>query len=274
MPNTCADGYTSGRMARGTRRMLEQLLVPVALVDVEQHGARGVRRVGDVGAALGQLPGQPGVDGAEGELAALGARARARDVVEQPGDLGAGEIRVEHQAGPLAGSSARRPAARSSLHIAAVRRSCQTMALAIGVPVCRSHSTVVSRWLVMPAATISLACTPAFSSASRATSHWLAKISFGSCSTQPGCGIDLAELLLRRLHRHAFLVEHDGARAGGALVEREDVTHRAILLSRLRRQLAVSSGERREVPQRFAGIEALAEFFGQDRGGALRNRRG
>jgi hypothetical protein len=80
------------------------------------------------------------------------------------------------------------PAARSSAHIPAVRRSCHTMALASGVPVCRSQSKVVSRWLAMPAATISVACTPAFSTASRATSHWVAKISLGSCSTQPGWG--------------------------------------------------------------------------------------
>ena len=36
-----------------------------------------------------------------------------------------------------------------------MRRSCQTMALAIGSPVLRSHTTVVSRWLVMPMAATS-----------------------------------------------------------------------------------------------------------------------
>ena len=46
-----------------------------------------------------ELEQQPAVDGAEGQLAALGARARARNLVEQPGELGAGEVRVEQQAG-------------------------------------------------------------------------------------------------------------------------------------------------------------------------------
>src|SRR3546814_16613528 len=41
------------------------------------------------------------VDGAEGELAALGTLARVRHGVEQPGDLGAGEVGVEQQAGAL-----------------------------------------------------------------------------------------------------------------------------------------------------------------------------
>src|SRR5262245_19120503 len=48
------------------------------------------------------MPGKPGVDRAERELAALGARARTRDVVEDPGDLGAAEVRIDDQAGPLA----------------------------------------------------------------------------------------------------------------------------------------------------------------------------
>jgi hypothetical protein len=39
----------------------------------------------------------------------------------------------------------------------AVRRSCQTMALWIGLPVVRSQTTVVSRWLVMPIAAMSAA---------------------------------------------------------------------------------------------------------------------
>jgi hypothetical protein len=47
-------------------------------VDVEEQRARGVAGIGDVQPAAGaELPQQPAVDGAEGELAALGAAARA-----------------------------------------------------------------------------------------------------------------------------------------------------------------------------------------------------
>ena len=45
-------------------------------------------------------------------------------------------------------------------HSSAVRRSCQTMARWTAVPVPRSHRTVVSRWLVMPMAAISVAPLP------------------------------------------------------------------------------------------------------------------
>ncbi|CFT97413.1 Uncharacterised protein [Bordetella pertussis] len=80
------------------------------------------------------------------------------------------------------------PSCSSFSHIAAVRRSCQTMARASGRPVARSQIRVVSRWLVMPSAARSAALAPALRSASRATSSWLCQISPASCSTQPGRG--------------------------------------------------------------------------------------
>ena len=52
------------------------------------------------------------------------------------------------------------PAARKASHSLAVRRSCQTMALWIGLPVARSHTSVVSRWLLMPMPATSLARQP------------------------------------------------------------------------------------------------------------------
>ncbi|MBV6464885.1 MAG: hypothetical protein PGMFKBFP_00150 [Anaerolineales bacterium] len=46
------------------------------------------------------------------------------------------------------------PCFASALQISSVRVSCQTMALWIGLPVRLSQTTVVSRWLVTPTATI------------------------------------------------------------------------------------------------------------------------
>src|SRR5438477_4079733 len=56
--------------------------------------------------------------------------------------------------------------ARRRSHMAAVRRSCHTMALQIGSPVARSQTTVVSRWFVMPIPEISDGRTFAFVSRS------------------------------------------------------------------------------------------------------------
>ena len=70
----------------------------------------------------------------------------------------------------------------------AVRRHCQTMALQTGFPVAASQTRVVSRWLVMPIAAISPGRASAFCMASMVTPIWVAQMSMGSCSTQPGWG--------------------------------------------------------------------------------------
>ncbi len=80
------------------------------------------------------------------------------------------------------------PCSRKCAQTPAVRRSCQTIAWAIGRPLLRSQITVVSRWFAMPSATTCCGPTPAVPSARRAQFSWLDQISFGSCSTQPGCG--------------------------------------------------------------------------------------
>ena len=149
-------------------------------------------------AAAGQHPDQPGVDGAEGKLAALGRGARAGHVVEQPGELGAGEVGVEDQPGLLAEAAARGRARFSASHAGAVRRSCQTMALASGSPVLR-FQTQRRLALVGDADRGDVAGgrrRPA-ASASRAVASCDSQISRGSCSTQPGFGKDLPELALR-----------------------------------------------------------------------------
>ena len=100
-PDDLPGGDHAGQHGAGDVEDGEELVVPVEVVDVEEQGARGVARVGDVGLAAGQVPGEPGVDGAEGELAAPGALARAGDRVEEPGELGSREVGVEHEPGPV-----------------------------------------------------------------------------------------------------------------------------------------------------------------------------
>jgi len=67
-------------------------------VNVEQECARGVGNVRRVHAPAREAPQEKRIDGAERQLTALGACARPRHVIEHPGDLGAGEVRVEQQA--------------------------------------------------------------------------------------------------------------------------------------------------------------------------------
>ena len=58
--------------------------------------------------------------------------------------------------------------------------------MAIGSPLCRSQTIVVSRWLVIPTPMRSF--NGVFRMASRAVARCVSRISFASCSTQPGCG--------------------------------------------------------------------------------------
>ncbi len=140
---------------------------PAALVDVVEQRARGVGGVGDVRLAAGQLPDQPAVDGAEQQLAVSAPRPCAVDVVEDPFQLGAGEIGIEQQAGAVRSPSAR--ARRRAVRGRNRRCGGPARRWRCG-PACRSRGPrprVVSRWLVMPMAAISAAVTPALSSAAR-----------------------------------------------------------------------------------------------------------
>ena len=73
----------------------QQLFVPLAGVDVEQHCARGVGYVSDMNFSTGQFPDQPGIDCAKRNLPGFGTLACAFDMVKQPGQLGCGKIRVD-----------------------------------------------------------------------------------------------------------------------------------------------------------------------------------
>ena len=86
-----------------------------------------------------------------------------------------------------------------------------------------SHSTVVSRWLAMPIAATSRAATPALASASRAAVELGAQDVLGIVLDPVGRREVLRECLLGEAAHAAIGVEHDRARAGGALVEGEQV---------------------------------------------------
>ena len=74
-----------------------------------------------------------------------------------------------------------RPFALRESQKEAVRRSCHTMALQIGLPEAASQTMVVSRWLVMPMATISQPRTCATASLTAARTE--DRMSRGFCST-------------------------------------------------------------------------------------------
>ena len=82
---------------RRNLKRLKKPLVPAELVDIIEHRPRGVRVVGDMDPAVGELPDEPGVNRAEQQLSPLGFFARTGDIVQNPFDLRAGKIGVQHQ---------------------------------------------------------------------------------------------------------------------------------------------------------------------------------
>src|SRR5690606_23916200 len=97
-------GADVGQHRAGNAERFAQFVIPVEGCEIHEQGAGGVRDVGRVHAAVHaarEVPEHPRVGRAEGELATLGALAGALDVVEDPGDLGGGEVGRERQPGLL-----------------------------------------------------------------------------------------------------------------------------------------------------------------------------
>ena len=168
--------------------------------------------------AAAQVPHQPAVDGAEGEFAALGAHARIGDVVEQPGELGGGEVRIELK-----------PGART--HVLGPARGAQALALGGGAAVLpddrrgkRATACALPQHgglaLVGDADRRHLARGHAGVGERLAGAIELgAQDVLGVVLDAVGRGEVLRERLLGEAAYAPAGVEHDRARAGGALVE-------------------------------------------------------
>ena len=100
-PTIVSDGTISASMPLRDVVGGEQVVVPLAGLEVEHHRARGVRELGDERLAPGEVPDQPGVDGAGEQLAALGALLGPGDGVQDEADLRGGVVRVRDEARPL-----------------------------------------------------------------------------------------------------------------------------------------------------------------------------
>ena len=97
------------------------------------------------------------------------------------------------------------------------------MACAIGSPVARSQTSVVSRWLAMPMAAMLAAATRLSASAWRAQASWLFQMSSGVVLDPAGLREMLGKFLLGAGEDLPLAIEQDGARTGGSLVEGKDV---------------------------------------------------
>src|SRR6185312_6357518 len=198
------------------------------------------------------------IDGAEGELAALGGLARAGHVVEQPGDLGGGEIGIDDEAGArrdrlLMAFGAQLGAA---LRGAAVLPDdgARDRAAGLALPYDRGLALIgdadrrdllgLELQLGKHRAAGVEGCLPD-----------LLRLVLDPA----GLRVMLLELALRLGARLAVAVEQHGPRAGSALVDGEDVSRSAGGHSRSSespRTVAASGGARPDNSKRARGAEA------------------
>ena len=77
----------------------QQIRIPNATADIEQHGARGIGGIGRMHAPAREAPQQKAIHRAESKRTAFRRRPRARDIIQHPGELCRGEIGIGQQAG-------------------------------------------------------------------------------------------------------------------------------------------------------------------------------
>ena len=208
----------------------QQLVVPLIGAHIEQHGARGIADIGGVHSAFGELPDQPAVHGAKGQFTVGSQRTRAGHVVQNPFQLGAGEIGVHQQSRFGPDGVGQTPCA-------------QLGAGGFGTPVLPDDGVVNGlTGLAVPHQ-------GGFALVGNAQCGDLLRGDAGLCQClarrgqlqspdfqrvvfHPArLGIDLRQFLLRHGHGLAIGGEDDAAATGGALVQGEQVGHGCLLIN-------------------------------------------
>ena len=181
-PNDPGRAAHLGQQLAGHGEEVEQVVAPVERREVEQHRARRVRDVGRVHGAAGQPPEQPGVDGAEGER----RPRRAAVLAEQPLELRRREVGVGHE--PAAGLDLLRgqlaAAGRGAAILPDDRR--RDRPARVSLPEQGRLALVRDPDRRRPRRP---GC-PAAASAAPAACPTLCQSASGSCSTQPGRGVE------------------------------------------------------------------------------------
>ena len=227
-----------GQHLRGNVHDLQQLFIPALFIDVVQHGAGRVGSVGDVHVPGGQVPCKEAVDGAEAQLAVGGALAGAGNGIQHPLQLGAGEVSVGHQTGLVA----------QQVSQTVVLQALDQRRGAAALP-----DDGVAQWPARGA----LPQQRGFALVGDADGGDVGDVDVGLFHGQlqrvdlavqnvlramldpAGLGVDLRELDAMGSDEIGVLIEHDGAGAGGTLIQRNDILHNTASLDEFINKRAV-----------------------------------
>ena len=247
-PKSAAQSRTSGSIASGMSRRSQISGSQAPRVDVVEQRARGVGGVGDVRPRRRSASRSGSCRRCRRGARRARARSRAPSWrVEQPLELGAGEVGVEQQPGPLGDHRL----VAGGAQLGAERRWCGGPARrwrgrAAGRS-SRSQTSVVSRWLVMPMAAMSAARDPGpLDRAAAGGGDASTRCRPGRARPSPSCGKCCGNSSCALADDADALVEDDGPARGRALVDGEDVAHRSFPFPALARRLA--QGGRRPAP--------------------------
>ena len=94
-----AAALDGGQHGAGDIKQAQNVLIPVAGVNIAEHGAGGIRTIGHKGTTFGQLPDEPRIHCSKEKISRLGTLTSARHVIQDPLDLGTRKIRIKTQAG-------------------------------------------------------------------------------------------------------------------------------------------------------------------------------
>ena len=206
---------------------VEQRLVPLAGVDVEEAGARRVRRVGRVHASARQPPQEEGVDRAEGELAALRLGARARHV--HRGSRRSWWRRNRDRAASRS-SPSRPPRGRPRSALAGIRRAPVLPDDGVVDRPARRPLPDNGRLALVGDADGDDVARPRAGlapSAARAVASAVRQMSSGSCSTQPEAGKCWGNSSCAIAATAKSSVKQHGAGGGRPLIDRQDIAPHA-----------------------------------------------
>ncbi len=220
MPDQATAGHDLGQHRARDVEQRQQGVIPGQRVDVEQHRARRVAGIGHVAPA--QAVHQIAVDGAKGQLTPLGALAGARDMVEQPLQLGGRKIRVQFQTRQFGDHGC---PARFAQPVAGAGRAPVLPDDGVGHGFA-GHAVPQERRFALvgdadrgDARRVDAAVGQRGARAGKLAGPDVRRIVLDPAGLREMLG----KFALAAGHGHAGIVEHDRPRTGGALVEGEDV---------------------------------------------------
>ena len=218
-----AGGTHLGQHLHRNVQTAADLLVPAQILNVKEHGAAGVGVVGNMRFSSGQLPHQPGVHGSEQQLPGSGPLPSPFHMVQNPLELGGGEVGVDEQAGVLLDVVRKGP-----FRLQLLTQRCGTAALPDDGVVDRAAGGFVpddgSLPLVGDANGGHLGRGNTGLSQHLCEHRRLAGPDLHGVLLHPaGLGVDLGKFPLGHAHDVLLPVKEDTAAAGGPLVQGDDI---------------------------------------------------